>query len=170
MQVLANTILRESKQAKHYSHTRILSPRVRSESAVRPIGTEHCGTGRAFGKSCRIDLVVHLRISEHLMPVTMKFQAATNLSRDPHVASSAAFVYVNRDKNRTVSVRRSIKYINRTNAFPNATGAIRPKLRPRSDHLPNAFLLRSDRSDRTDRRFREHLKYPAHFALILDSS
>jgi hypothetical protein len=60
-----------------------LSTEKRSESAVRPIGTERCGTGRAFGKSCRIDLIV-LRISERLLPVMMEFQAATNLSRDPY--------------------------------------------------------------------------------------
>ena len=45
---------------------------VRWESAVRPIGTERRGTGRAFGKSCRIVL----RISERLLPVMMEFQAA----------------------------------------------------------------------------------------------
>jgi hypothetical protein len=56
---------------------------VRSESAVRPIGTERCRTGRAFGKSCRIDLIV-LRISERLLPVMMEFQAAAYLSRDPY--------------------------------------------------------------------------------------
>jgi hypothetical protein len=56
---------------------------VRSESAVRPIGTERCGTGRAFGKSCRIDLIV-LRISERLLPAMIEFEAATNLSRDPY--------------------------------------------------------------------------------------
>ena len=37
----------------------------------------------AFGKSCRIDLIV-LRISERLLPVMIVFQAATNLSRDPY--------------------------------------------------------------------------------------
>jgi hypothetical protein len=58
-------------------------PRVRSESAVRPIGTERCRTGRAFGKSCRIDLIV-LRISERLLRVMTEFEAAANLSRDPH--------------------------------------------------------------------------------------
>jgi hypothetical protein len=61
-------------------------PRVRSENAVRPIGTEQCGTGRAFGKSCRIDLIV-LRISERLLPVMMEFQAAAYLSRDPLASS-----------------------------------------------------------------------------------
>jgi hypothetical protein len=57
--------------------------RVRSENVVRPIGTERCGTGRAFGKSCQIDLIV-LRISERLPTVMMELQAATNLSRDPY--------------------------------------------------------------------------------------
>ena len=41
--------------------------RARSESAVRPIGKERCGTGRPLGKSCRIDLIV-LRIPERLLP------------------------------------------------------------------------------------------------------
>jgi hypothetical protein len=38
---------------------------VRSESAVRPIGAERCGTGRAFAKSCRIhlDRSAHFRTS-----------------------------------------------------------------------------------------------------------
>jgi hypothetical protein len=57
------------------------------------------------------------------------------------MASFATFVYVNRYKNRTVTVRKPIKMTNRTNAFPNAMGAIdQTKLRPRSDHLPNAFF------------------------------
>ena len=54
------------------------------------------------------------------------------------MASSATFVYVNRDKNRTVGVRRPIKITNRTNAFPNATGAIRPN----SAHVPTIYRTR----------------------------
>jgi hypothetical protein len=58
-------------------------PRVRSESAVRPIGMERYRTGRVFGKSRRIDLIV-LRISERLLPGMAEFQAAAYLSRDQY--------------------------------------------------------------------------------------
>jgi hypothetical protein len=116
----------------HQLNTDLLG--VRSESAVRPIGTERCRTGRAFGKSCRIDLTV-LGISVRLLPVIMEFQAAAYLSRDPQfrLASSAAFVCLL--QSRTVSVRRPIKMTNRTNAFPNAMGAIRPN----SAHVPTIY-------------------------------
>jgi hypothetical protein len=77
-----------------------------------------------------------MRISERLLPVITEFQAATNLYRDPYGIVCYMFTYVNRDKNRTVSVPKSIKITNRTNAFPNAMGAIRPN----SDHLSNAFF------------------------------
>jgi hypothetical protein len=127
---------------------------VRSESAVRPIGTERCRTGRAFGKLSQIDLIV-LRISERLLPVMMEFQTAAYTSQDPYGIVCYTFVYVNRYKNRTVSIRRPIKITNRTNAFPNAIGAISqtpPTFRP----LTERIFVRSDRSDRTDRRFRTH--------------
>jgi hypothetical protein len=112
-------------------------PRLRSESAVRSIGTERCGTARAFGKSCRIDLIV-LCISERLLPAMMELEAAANLYIAEiriRMASSAAFVFANRDKNRTVSVRRPIKMTNRTNAFPNDMGANRPN----SVHVPTIY-------------------------------
>ena len=75
------------------------------------IGTEWCGKGRAFGKSCRTDLIV-LRISERLLPAMMEFQAAIQTFLEIRMASSATFVYVNPDKNRTVSVRRPIEIKN----------------------------------------------------------
>jgi hypothetical protein len=103
----------------------------RSESAVRPIDTERYRTSRAFGKSSRIDLVV-LRISERLLSEMMKFQAVLEIC----MVSLAAFVYINRYKNRTVSVRRPTEITNRTNAFPSAMGAIRPN----SAHVPTAFF------------------------------
>jgi acyl-ACP thioesterase len=89
---------------------------VRSESAVRLNVTELCGTGRSFGKSFRIDLIV-LRISERWLPVTMEFKLLQTF-REIRMASSATFIYINRDKNRTaMSVRRPIKFTSRTNAF-----------------------------------------------------
>jgi hypothetical protein len=54
------------------------------------------------------------------------------------MVSFAAFVYVNRYKNRTVSVLRPIKITNLTNAFPNAMGAIRPN----SAHVPTTYRTR----------------------------
>jgi hypothetical protein len=46
----------------------VTETKIRSVSIVRPICTERCGTCRAFGKSCQIDLIV-LRISERLLQV-----------------------------------------------------------------------------------------------------
>jgi hypothetical protein len=54
------------------------------------------------------------------------------------MTSSATFVYVKRYKYRTVSVRRPIKMTNRTNAFSNAMGAIRPN----SAHVPTIYRTR----------------------------
>jgi hypothetical protein len=110
---------------------------VRSESAVRPISTERCGTGRAFGKSFRIDLIV-LRISERLLPETMEFQAAILAFLEIRMTASVTFVFVNRHTNRTVSVRRPTKITNRTNAFLNAVDAIRPN----SAHVPTIYRTR----------------------------
>jgi hypothetical protein len=51
---------------------------------------------------------------------------------------SATSVYVNRDKNRRVSVWKPMKITNRTNAFPNAMGAIGPN----SAHVPTIYRTR----------------------------
>jgi hypothetical protein len=80
---------------------------VHSETAVRPIGTERCGTGRAFGKSSRIDLIVQ-HISECLLPVMKKFRAATKLFRDPYgIVCCVLFTSIEIKKQRSVFGDRS---------------------------------------------------------------
>ena len=134
---------------------------VRSKSAVRPIGTEWCGTGRAFGKSCRIDLIV-LRISERLLPVMMEFQAATNFSRklsrsvwhrllrlftSIEIKNTERSVFGDRSKLPTEPTHFRTLWM-RSDQTP-------PTFRPFTERV----FLRSDRSDRTDRRFRTHPLY-----------
>jgi hypothetical protein len=135
------------------SNPSAVTARVRSESAVRPIGTERCGTGRAFGKSCRIDLIV-LRISERLLPVMMEFQAAAHLSRDP------CHRLLRLLKSVEIKIERSV--FGDRSKLPTEPTHFRT-LWVRSDQTPPTFrpfteriFLRSDRSDQTDRRFRTH--------------